>query len=64
MRVNQQQEDALYQTFSQYEPGLFLYIVFICNSGTDIESEVHDRSDLNLPGKQLDLLQAATNYGT
>ena len=42
--------------------GLFLFVIF--NSGTDIESEVHDRSDINLPGKQLDLLQAATNYGT
>ncbi|XP_071137812.1 uncharacterized protein [Mytilus edulis] len=40
------------------------YIVFVClGTGTDIESEGTDRRDMELPGKQLQLLQDAVKYG-
>ena len=41
-------------------------IIFIMcvDAGNILEHEDHDRSDLNLPGNQLQLLQDATNTAT
>ena len=39
-------------------------MVVVClGTGQELESEGNDRSDLNLPGKQLNLLQDAENFG-
>ena len=39
-------------------------VFFSGYQGKTIETEGHDRKDLSLPGKQLELLQAAASYGT
>lgn len=39
-------------------------VVFVClGTGTDIEAENNDRRNMDLPGKQLTLLQDAVTYG-
>ena len=42
-----------------------MYTKFMCmDAGNILEHEDHDRSDLNLPGNQLQLLQDAANSAT
>lgn len=36
---------------------IIIIIILTINKGSDLEREGHDRSDINLPGKQLQLLQ-------
>lgn len=49
--------------FMQCVVGLLSHCLFIHTTGTDIESEGKDRRDMELPGKQLQLLQDAVKYG-
>ena len=40
---------------------IFAFFALLLNAGVVLETEGHDRSDINLPGNQLQLLQDATS---